>query len=196
MSSTTLASFDTPFRQVPDRLDWTLATPLDPRWLTTADVARMLERTKRLVRWLARTGRLPHETTHAGQYLFLKRDVDRLVAQRATARFRGVYLGRPKRARYLPGDPRQLALFRPWLHLVATGARKEMIAGGGNRAREFAQGIGESLITRAMSPSVRSTAAPAHTRRRSRESNAGDTVVRSMSQTSQTSHVVERQEGP
>lgn len=165
MSRSNLPNLSGSVRQEADRLDWSLPV-LDPRWLTTADAARMLERCPRLVRWMAQTGRLSHQTTQSGQYLFLKRDVDQVVQQRATARFRGVYVGRPKRARIVPGDPRQLSLFRPWLQLVAGGLQKEMIAGPGNRARAFAQGIGPSPITVLSLTRVRAEAAERHTARR------------------------------
>jgi len=75
-------------------------------WLTTADVARMLEVTRHGVQWLARTGRLPHEQTVSGQRLFRSGDVLRLIERRATARLVGRMPARPA-----PGAPRQLSLF-------------------------------------------------------------------------------------
>lgn len=100
------------------------------QWLTTADVARMLERSPWSVRWLARTGRLACETTQSGQRLFRLGDVLRLVDQRAKARLRSVYVGRSKFLS-ISGEPRQMSLFRARLRLVDGGHRRgQMIPGG------------------------------------------------------------------
>jgi hypothetical protein len=68
----------------------------------------MLAVTVHGVRWLARTGQLPYETTGSGQRLFRLGDVSRLVDQRATTRLTGMAAA-PAGA--LSGGPRQLALF-------------------------------------------------------------------------------------
>jgi len=86
-------------------------------WLTTGDVARMLERSPWSVRWMARTGRLACERTRSGQALFYEREVLRLCDQRARARLRSVYVGRPKRWGP-PGEPRQQSLFRAPLKVI------------------------------------------------------------------------------
>ncbi len=81
------------------------------RLLTTADVARMLEVTTWVVRWLARTGQLvAGTTTPSGQRLFRKWDVLRLAETRAEARLRNVRALRPK-ILGVPGEPHQLSLF-------------------------------------------------------------------------------------
>lgn len=81
------------------------------RLLTTADVARMLEVTTWVVRWLARTKQLvPCETTHSGQRLFRKWEVLRLAEKRAEARLRNVRALRPKLLG-VPSEPHQLSLF-------------------------------------------------------------------------------------
>jgi len=80
--------------------------------LTTMSVARMLERTSRAVRWMAQTGRLAGRKLRSGQWLFVKGDVERFVAQRSEARLSGVRVLRPKRFT-APGQPQQLALFGP-----------------------------------------------------------------------------------
>ena len=77
-----------------------------PRWLTTGDVARMLEVTEHGVRWLAKSGRLAYERTTSGQRLFRQGDVLRVVEQRAMSRVVGA---RPCTAPI--GEPRQLSLF-------------------------------------------------------------------------------------
>jgi len=99
------------------------------QWLTTGDVARMLERSAWSVRWMARTGRLSCETTRSGQHLFRTDEVLRLVKERATARLRSVYIGRA-RLLGVRGGPRQISLFRP---------RLELIHGGVDMPRGFAK---------------------------------------------------------
>ena len=104
-------------------------------WLTTADVARMLERSPWSVRWMARTGRLPCEVTRSGQHLFRPSEVYRLADQRVKARMRSVYVGRPKRWSP-PGTPRQVSLFRAPLRLVAPDpSRKDLIHGSVDSSR-------------------------------------------------------------
>lgn len=93
------------------------AVPYHPLWLTTADAARMLERTTRGVRWLADQAHLPCVRTQSRQRLFHKSTILRLVQQRADARFRGVKVLRPRKVG-VPGEPRQLALFGPRLRIV------------------------------------------------------------------------------
>ena len=89
------------------------------QWLTTADAACVLERTVHGVRWLARTGQLPYESTGSGQRLFRLADVLRLVDQRARARLTVA----PATAA-IAGEPRQLALFgKARLRIEVTKAR-------------------------------------------------------------------------
>lgn len=87
------------------------------QWLTTADVARMVERTPRGVRWLADEHGIAVERTRSGQRLFQKDEVLRLVDRRAKARLAGVTRLRPRRIG-VRGEPRQLALFGASLRLV------------------------------------------------------------------------------
>ena len=58
--------------------------PVLPRrmWLTTLDVAKRLGVTTRWVRWLARMGELPHETTEVGTRIFRRDEVERAVLKR------------------------------------------------------------------------------------------------------------------
>jgi len=66
-----------------------LAEPYRPRaeqWLTTRDVARMLQVTGRWVRGLASLGRLTYEQTPNGMRIFRERDVLRLIETRARGR--------------------------------------------------------------------------------------------------------------
>ena len=89
-------------------------------WLTTADAAEVLALTVHGVRWLARTGHLPYETTGSGQRLFRLADVLRLLEQRARARLAPV----PPAPAAGGGEPRQLALFgRARLRVVVTERR-------------------------------------------------------------------------
>lgn len=81
-------------------------------WLTTGDVARMLERTPRGTRWLADDQQMVCERTVNGQRLYRKTDVQRLVERRAEARLKGVKVLRPRRMGSRDG-PRQLSLFGP-----------------------------------------------------------------------------------
>jgi len=57
-------------------------------WLTTTDVAKMLQVTPREVRYLARAGRLAFEQTRSGQRFFREREVVRVLEQRAKGRIR------------------------------------------------------------------------------------------------------------
>lgn len=56
------------------------------RYLTTADVARLLGLVPATVRLLARAGRLPHTATASGTRLYRLDDVERLARERAEAR--------------------------------------------------------------------------------------------------------------
>lgn len=85
-------------------------------WLTTADVARMLEVTTDGVRWLARRGHLASQRTHSGQWLFRPGDAHRFAERRLQARLQGLPRARPRRT---DGEPRQLVLaFGPPLQIV------------------------------------------------------------------------------
>jgi hypothetical protein len=92
---------------VPDSAD--LNRPITdkvPRWLTTADAARMLQVTRHGVRWLVRQGKLACERMTSGQMIFRHSEVVRLVDVRATARLSRVpAVDSPITA------PRQLSLF-------------------------------------------------------------------------------------
>jgi len=81
-------------------------------WLTTGDLARMVERTPRGARWIADQAHLDCQRTSSGQRLFRPRDVQRLADRRMEARRRGVNVLRPKRVG-VPGEPHQLWLFGP-----------------------------------------------------------------------------------
>ena len=120
-----------------------VARATDPNrllWLTTADVARMLALSDSGVRWLAREGRLPCETTQAGQRLFRERDVQRFAEQRMRARLKGLAQG-PRV--WVRGEPRQLPLFGATLRIVAARCEaKEVLpdpaAKDADLLREFA----------------------------------------------------------
>ncbi len=75
-------------------------------WLTTADVARMLDLTPRGVRWLATEGRLASQRTHSGQLLFRTPDVQRFAEKRMQVRL----VGPPRRMRPGHAEPHQLSL--------------------------------------------------------------------------------------
>ena len=82
----------------------------EARWLTTAAVARMLERTPRWVRWLARTRAIACERTDGGVRIFREADVLRFLERTAQTR----RVGRtPERLQMLWRDrePYQLSLF-------------------------------------------------------------------------------------
>ncbi len=114
--------------------------PYKAGWLTTADVARMLERSPRGVRWLADQEHLSCERTLSQQRLFRSSDVLRLVEKRAKARLRGVRVLRPKRIGLRDG-PQQLSLFARHLQLVPRPRPLDDFAtGGGSTARAIAQG--------------------------------------------------------
>jgi hypothetical protein len=83
--------------------------------LTTGDVARMLDLSANGVRWLAREGRLPFETTTAGHRIYRGSDVDVFAKQRMRARLRRV-AARPRIAG--SREPRQLPLFGVTLQIV------------------------------------------------------------------------------
>lgn len=108
--------------------------------LTTAEAARILERTPWTVRWLAREGRLPYLLrTQSGQRLFGKGAVQRLAYERGEQRLRGVRVLRPKK-RGVPGQPLQLSMF-------AAGVRPQMATV--TRLRLVAHTSTEALIQRA-----------------------------------------------
>jgi len=101
-------------------------------WLTTADAARMLERSVDGVRWLARQGQLPYERTLSGQFLFRAGVVQRVVAQRAVARTRNrsarLQALRPRMLR-VGLEPRQLCLdFSARLSLVGSRGKGRKVA--------------------------------------------------------------------
>ncbi len=83
-------------------------------WLTTATVARMLERSTRWVRWLARHRELACEMTDAGQRLFRPDTVRQYLERRTSAhqqsRHERLAALRPKMLRGCI-EPRQLSLF-------------------------------------------------------------------------------------
>jgi hypothetical protein len=83
-------------------------------WLTTATVARMVERSPRWVRWLARHDELPCELTDAGQRLFRRDTVMAYLERRARvhqqSRHERLAALRPKMLR-CSIEPRQLSLF-------------------------------------------------------------------------------------
>jgi len=85
------------------------------KWLTTADVARMLAVSRRGVRWLAQARRIRCEYTRAGQRLFRIAEVERVVLERARERGYSrrelLKLLRPRMLR-VGLEPRQLALFQ------------------------------------------------------------------------------------
>lgn len=97
-------------------------------WLTTMDVAKLLHVTPQWVRWLARQGDLPSELTEAGQRIFRRSEVRRVLIQRleAHARNRPMLL-RAVRVRMLKvgPEPRQVSLFGPRLKLVRSEAQSE-----------------------------------------------------------------------
>jgi hypothetical protein len=104
------------------RRSWELFNePPDRVWMTTADVARVLELTGDGVRWLARTKRLSAERAISGQWLFRRADVRRFVLQRADERSR-TREGHLRAVRVsmlkAPHEPRQLSLFGARLRLV------------------------------------------------------------------------------
>ncbi len=84
------------------------------QFLTTGDVARMLERTPRGVRWLADQEHLTYQRTQSGQRLYWPDEVKRLAERRMEARLRGVRVLRPRLIGPRDG-PHQLALFGPRL---------------------------------------------------------------------------------
>lgn len=109
------------------------------RFLTTADVARWLERSPRAVRWMAGVGLLVSERTQSGQHLFRRDDVARLAERRAEARYRGVKVLRPKRFG-VPGQPEQLSFWwvgrpKPAKAPLRFVARPEIINGCGSTSR-------------------------------------------------------------
>jgi hypothetical protein len=101
-------------------------------WLTTGDVARVLQISRNGVRWLVRQRRLTCEWTHSGVRLFRSGMVLRLMQQRATARIqrRGERLA-TLRLHMLRADlePRQLSLdFHARLQLVGSRGKGRRVA--------------------------------------------------------------------
>jgi len=84
----------------------------ESQWLTTADVARALERTTRGARWIAEQYALTCQRTQGGQRLYKEADVRELADRRARARLHGVKVLRPKRFN-VRGEPQQMSLFGP-----------------------------------------------------------------------------------
>jgi len=106
--------------------------PDDDQWLTTADVARLLERTPDGVRWLARTGQLTYQQTHSGVRLFRRGTVRRFVQARAEARLQRrterLAALRPQMLR-VNCEPRQLVLdFSARLKLVGSRGKGRKVA--------------------------------------------------------------------
>lgn len=52
------------------------------QWLTTADLARMLEMSEATIRRWARQHKLPHFLSPGGQYRFDAQEIQRLIEQR------------------------------------------------------------------------------------------------------------------
>lgn len=86
-------------------------------WLTTADVARVLERTPRGARWIVDQVQLACTRTTSGQRLFHAIEVRQLADRRAEARLHRVTALRPKRLGPRDG-PHQMSLFDTHLRLV------------------------------------------------------------------------------
>jgi hypothetical protein len=80
------------------------------KWLTTADVARVLERSPRGARWIVEQASVPCQRTPSGQRLFWPSAVQQLATQRMEARLRNVKAFRPKRLG-VRGQPHQMSLF-------------------------------------------------------------------------------------
>jgi hypothetical protein len=99
------------------------AEPVVVTWLTTADVARLLDLSTNGVRWLAQEQRLASTVTASGQRLFRLSDVQRYAEARLLARLRA------KRPRPTPkrcAEPRQLSLsFESDLRLVLVGRGRQ-----------------------------------------------------------------------
>jgi hypothetical protein len=81
-------------------------------WMTTADVARVLERTPRGARWIVDQAALRCERTPSGQRLFWPSEVRKLADRRTEARLRNVRAFRPKKLG-VRGGPHQRLLFWP-----------------------------------------------------------------------------------
>jgi len=79
-------------------------------WLTTADVARVLERTPRGARWIVDQADIPCQRTPSGTRLFWPTVVQQLATRRMEARLRNVRAFRPKRLG-VRGGPHQMSLF-------------------------------------------------------------------------------------
>jgi excisionase family DNA binding protein len=59
---------------------------VESEFLTTGDVARILDVSPDFVRQLTRDGRLPAQKTRSGQRLFMAADVEQLAQERAAKR--------------------------------------------------------------------------------------------------------------
>lgn len=102
--------------------------PGDRTWLTTGDVAKVLELTAEGVRHLVRSQVLDCELTVKGQRLFRLVDVRRVVVQRAEARIAGLVAIQPRMAKATI-EPRQLALdFSARLKLVGSRGKGRKVA--------------------------------------------------------------------
>jgi len=107
-------------------------SPPDQRWLTTGDVAKMLQLSTEGVRELVRVGRLACEWTVSGVRIFRQGLVMRLVEQRATERIRSrsamLRAVRPQMLR-VGIEPRQLSLdFSARLQLVGSRGKGRKVA--------------------------------------------------------------------
>ena len=104
----------------------------ESQWLTTRDVARMLQLTVDGVRWLARSGGLPFEQARSGIRFFRLGDVRRLMVKRGDERIadRSARLAalRPRMLR-VGLEPQQLVLdFSARLRLVGSRGKGRKVA--------------------------------------------------------------------
>jgi len=104
----------------------------DDEWLTTGDVAKVLQTTREGVRWLVREKRLTCERTRSGVRLFRRGTVRRLAIARADARLRRraeqLAALRPRMLR-VDIEPRQLSLdFSARLKLVGSRGKGRKVA--------------------------------------------------------------------
>jgi hypothetical protein len=87
-----------------------MASVANSPWMTTADVARVLERTPRGARWIVDQADVPCQRTPSGQRLFWPGAVQQLATRRMEARLRNVRAFRPK-ILGVRGEPHQMSLF-------------------------------------------------------------------------------------
>src|SRR5947209_14530060 len=102
------------------------------QFLTTGEVARLLQVTPNGVRWLVRDARLACTRTHSGVRLFHPETVMQVMNERAKARIRSraerLAALRPRMLR-VDLEPRQLALdFRARLTLVGSRSTGRKVA--------------------------------------------------------------------